>query len=325
MTATPLALLLSAITLGAVTGITAPAVGSAFEDLIDLTIFVLLVMLFLPLTSEHMRHAVRNLRFTSVAWVTNFLIAAPLGAFLAWAFLNGHPAAMAGLIIYFAAPCTDWYLAFTKLAGGATAEGAALIPVNLATQALLFPVIVWFAADEATGMTLGAFAETLAIWFALPLAVAGVLRAAITFTKRAAAFHLQSDRLALAVLTLLVFEIFAAHTPAIVETVSVVPVTLAAVAVFFLSMLAISVTLGRAAHLPQPERTALTMTASARNAPLMLALTMAALPDQPVMYAVIVTAMLAEFPHLSLLAHALRRRRRDAAGADAAAPRTRVH
>ena len=49
------------------------------------------------------------------------------------------------------------------------------------------------------------------------------------------------------------------------------------------------------------------MTTSARNAPLMLAVTAVALPDQPVVHAAIILGMLIEFPHLTVLTHLLRR------------------
>jgi ACR3 family arsenite efflux pump ArsB len=52
----------------------------------------------------------------------------------------------------------------------------------------------------------------------------------------------------------------------------------------------------------------LTMTTSARNAPLMLAVTAVALPGQPVLHAAIVLGMLVEFPHLTALVHLFRRR-----------------
>jgi len=49
------------------------------------------------------------------------------------------------------------------------------------------------------------------------------------------------------------------------------------------------------------------MTIAARNAPLMLAVTMVALPDQPLIYAAIVIGMLLEFPHLTALQRVLMR------------------
>ena len=52
------------------------------------------------------------------------------------------------------------------------------------------------------------------------------------------------------------------------------------------------------------------MSSAARNAPLMLAVTMAALPDQPLIYAALVIGMLVEFPHLTALRRLLLSARR---------------
>jgi arsenite transporter len=53
----------------------------------------------------------------------------------------------------------------------------------------------------------------------------------------------------------------------------------------------------------------LTFTVSARNAPLMLAITAMSFGEQPVLLAAIVVGMLLEFPHLTALTWLLRRRR----------------
>lgn len=47
------------------------------------------------------------------------------------------------------------------------------------------------------------------------------------------------------------------------------------------------------------------MSLAARNAPLMLAVTMAAIPNQPLIYAALVIGMLVEFPHLTVLQRVL--------------------
>ncbi|MFN3600938.1 MAG: hypothetical protein ACK4UY_06055 [Dietzia sp.] len=80
------------------------------------------------------------------------------------------------------------------------------------------------------------------------------------------------------------------------------------VLLFFVLVYLLGEAVARYFQLSHPEHALLTMTTSARNAPLMLAVTTIALPDQPVIAAAIVIGMLAEFPHLILLTHLLRRR-----------------
>ena len=76
---------------------------------------------------------------------------------------------------------------------------------------------------------------------------------------------------------------------------------LLAVFTFFLLTFLLGEGLSRLFRLRYPEHALLTMTTTARNAPLMLAVTMAALPEQPLVYAALVIGMLMEFPHLTAL------------------------
>ncbi|WP_353428968.1 MULTISPECIES: hypothetical protein [Paracoccus] len=62
-------------------------------------------------------------------------------------------------------------------------------------------------------------------------------------------------------------------------------------------------------RLPDPQQALLAMTTAARNAPLMLAVTAVAIPDQPSTLATIVIGMLVEFPHLTALKQVLLARR----------------
>jgi len=66
----------------------------------------------------------------------------------------------------------------------------------------------------------------------------------------------------------------------------------------------------RLAALSYPRSALLAMTTAARNAPLMIGLTSAALPHQPLVTTAIVVGMLVEFPHLLAVRHLLLRRRR---------------
>lgn len=61
-------------------------------------------------------------------------------------FLSGQSLLFTGLVIYFLAPCTDWFLGFTRLAKGDTALGSVLVPINMITQLLLYPVYLHLSA-----------------------------------------------------------------------------------------------------------------------------------------------------------------------------------
>jgi predicted Na+-dependent transporter len=66
--------------------------------------------------------------------------------------------------------------------------------------------------------------------------------------------------------------------------------------------------LARRFELTRPQHVLLAMTTTARNSPLMLGLATIFLPDQPMVYAVLIIGMLVEFPHLTFLTRVFRGR-----------------
>ncbi|GGC75391.1 hypothetical protein IEU95_01080 [Hoyosella rhizosphaerae] len=304
------AILLAAIGIGLIIGAFTPGFGSVIEGRLDITIFLLIVLLFLPINVESALSAVRNIRFTAIAWVANFLVVAPLGVAIAWLTLNGHPLAMAGLMIYFIAPCTDWFLAFTRLAGGDAALAATLIPINIVTQIALFPVVAYFSTSNTTAFDGSSLVEMLLWWFAVPILVATAIRRGVRLTLGAA----QTARVVSVaesvvpfVLGVMIVQIFAGNLDSVVAERALLPLAAVAIVAFFALSFGLSQLAWKAFSLNHAERAALTMTTSARNAPLMLALTVAAIPDQPLVYSIIILGMLLEFPHLTAVSHYLRK------------------
>ncbi|MEM6588267.1 MAG: bile acid:sodium symporter, partial [Pseudomonadota bacterium] len=137
------ALCLGAIALGAILGLGTPAVGQGMAAGIDPTLLLLVGLLFFELRLRSVVTGLGNLRFIGLAWAANFMIVPLIALAVASLFLSGQPLLYTGLLIYFLAPCTDWFLSFTRMARGDTALGAALLPINMVTQLLLLPVWLW--------------------------------------------------------------------------------------------------------------------------------------------------------------------------------------
>ena len=74
-----------------------------------------------------------------------------------------------------------------------------------------------------------------------------------------------------------------------------------AVFTFFLFTTLVGETLAIWLRLPRAQQVVLAMTTTARNTPLMLGVAAVALPNQPLVYAILITGMLIEFPHLTAL------------------------
>ncbi|MEO0426068.1 MAG: arsenic resistance protein [Pseudomonadota bacterium] len=295
------ALFIVAIALGAVLGLLDPALGGAVSQGIDPTLLAIVGLLFFEVRLRSVTAALTNLRFIALAWSVNFLVVPLVGYGIASLFMSGQPLLYTGLLIYFLAPCTDWFLAFTRMARGNTALGAALLPINLLTQLLLFPVWLWIFTRHTGVVDFEAIPDIMLQWFLLPFLLAQTARWLMARLLRPAVFERICDGVGFLIPLLtaaLILQIFAAHAPTVASHLDAFALSLLAIFTFFVVIFAVGEGLTRLFDLPYPDQALLTITTAARNAPLMLAVTAIAIPDQPLIYATLVIGMLVEFPHL---------------------------
>ncbi|KJQ54845.1 arsenic resistance protein [Microbacterium sp. SA39] len=303
-------LFLVAIATGSLLGAFAPAAATRVSAFADPLILVLVGALFFTLRLDGLSSLRRAPRTMLLALGMNFLIV-PLVALVLTALLPGE-ALRLGVLIYCLAPCTDWFLGFTRLAGGDTTTGAALIPVQLVLQLLLYPVWLGLFAGEHVDTVLTTAAPTLLTWFVLPAAIGLGARLVLHLTIAAIArsrIAAGVDRAIPAIIAAVIAAIFAGNVGTILADPASFAWVLVVVFLFFVVIYALGEGVRILFRLRPAEHALLTMTTSARNAPLMLAVTTIALPDEPLVHAAIVLGMLIEFPHLSILTLLLRRRR----------------
>ena len=307
---TPL-LLPVAIFAGLALGTFLPGISESISMWIDLSVLILLFLLFFEIRFDPIPEISENRSFICLVWVTNFLIV-PLFAWgIATLFFKGQPALFAGLLLYMLFPCTDWFLAFTRIAKGDVALGSVLMPINLISQLLLFPVYVSFLIGLQSDFNLSSIWPTFGQWFLLPFISAMVIRYLISrfLSPPRLDFFLKFSGTAIPwVLAGLVFCIFSAHTSQLLSYPRVFALVLLAVFLFFLFTWFIGEFLARRFQLTRPQHVLLAMTTTARNSPLMLGLATIVLPNQPMVYAVLILGMLVEFPHLTLLSNLFKRR-----------------
>ncbi|MEM8538015.1 MAG: arsenic resistance protein [Pseudomonadota bacterium] len=305
------ALFLGAIVLGAVLGLSLPNGAEQFSQGIDLTLLFMIFLIFFELRFDAVLRAFGHVRFLAIAWSANFLIMPVIGLGIASLFLPIEQLLFVGLMIYFLAPCTDWFLGFTRLAKGDTELGAALIPINMISQLLLFPFWLWLLTKDAGLVAFDAIPNMLLEWFIIPLLAAQAARLAIertASTRWADRLLTWSGILMPLVLAVLIVQIFATHILSITAEPVIFAMVVAAVCLFFAATLIAGEGLSRLGGLTYPQQALLSMTMAARNAPLMLAFTALVMPDQPLVLAVIVSAMLIEIPLLTVLKRWLLRR-----------------
>ena len=300
-----------AILAGLAVGTFLPGISDSKSMWIDPLVLILLFLLFLEIRFNPIPEISKNRSIICLVWVTNFLIV-PLFAWgIATLFFKGQPALFAGLLLYMLFPCTDWFLAFTRIAKGDVALGSVLMPINLISQLLLFPVYVSFFIGLQSDFNLSSIWPTLGQWFLLPFISAMVIRYLVSrfLSPPRFDFFLKLTGSAIPwVLAILVFCVFSAHTSQLVSYPKVFPLVLLAVFLFFVSTWFLGELLARRFELTRPQHVLLAMTTTARNSPLMLGLATIVLPDQPMVYAVLIIGMLVEFPHLTFLTRVFRGR-----------------
>lgn len=306
-------LFIGAMVLGAALGLFAPNTAERAAAFTDTALLALIALIFFELRLGDLARAFGNFKFLGLAWAANFLVIPLIGFAIASLLFGGQPLLFAGLMIYFLAPCTDWFLGFTKMAGGNTELGAALIPVNLISQLALFPLWLWLFTPATGLVDLAAVPALLLEWFLLPLILAQLVRFALMRALPGRAFDALlswASPLTSLALSLVIVLLFASHIGAILGEASVLASVAMGVVLFFALTLLAGRAIAALGKLRHPDRVLLAMTMAARNAPLMLALTAVAIPDQPLVLAIIVFGMLVEIPLLTLLRQLLLRAQR---------------
>lgn len=268
----------------------------------------LVTLLFFGVRFGALVQAAGRIRFIAIALFTNFVLIPLLGYGVASVMMAGQPLVMLGLLIYFVAPCTDWFLAFTRMSGGNVALGTALIPLNMGLQLLLYPLYLGLFTRHSAHIEPSVIGDTLLHWFLAPLLIGVLTHALLRRVLGAARFERVLAGAARATswfVACLVMEIFASNIGVILLHADVFARLLLSVFIFFAATFLLGEAISRLCGLAYPERALLTMTTAARNAPLMLAVTTAAIPGQPLVYAALVLGMLVEFPHLTALLNLL--------------------
>ncbi|MEM6523262.1 MAG: bile acid:sodium symporter [Bacteroidota bacterium] len=298
-------LLVVAIVVGSLTGL-----FTSFDTpLVDFFIIAMLFFLFYNISWAGFFNGVKNRKYIAIALVSNF-VAIPIIAFVLSTFVVGNSSAIfVGLIIYLVAPCTDWYLGFTKLANGDVEANSALLPFNLLAQILLLPVYLYVFTANRIGIPFEAFFDVLVYWVFLPFASAQILRVLVKKFKPAILEKSNSlaELLVLIAIILLVFSIFNSNVESLITNTAVLPKVFVVILTFFIATFFFARFISRKLAFPKKEEISLTMTTAARNAPLMLVISLIFFPQESLIHLVLVIGMLVEFPHLITITHLLKR------------------
>ncbi|MEM6642296.1 MAG: bile acid:sodium symporter [Bacteroidota bacterium] len=298
-------LLILAIIAGSLTGL-----FTSYEaSLTDFFIIAMLFLLFYNMSPADFFEGIKNKKYIGIALLSNFVII-PIIAYLACTvFVDKSSVIFSGLIIYLVAPCTDWFLGFTKLAKGDVKVNSALLPLNLLLQFLFLPVYLHLFTSNRMAVPMEVFLEVFIFWVLLPFLAAQITRWIVQKFAKGLLVRTNAvvEILLPITIVLLVFTIFNSNVESVLENVAILPKVFVVIVTFFIATFFVSRFIARRSTFSRGKEISLIMTTAARNAPLMLLVSLLFFPDQPLIHLILVIGMLVEFPHLITITYLLKR------------------
>lgn len=288
------ALYLGALAVGALAGLTLPAanvpIAAGAAALINPALGLLLYATFLSIPLAHLGAAMRDWRFLAAVLAVNFVLVPPV-AYLLTRPLEPQPGLLFGALLVLLAPCVDYVIAFTGLAGGAKDRLLAAAPLLLLAQFAALPPLLWlFAGHDAV-----AHLDPAPFWHALlTLIVLPLIAAAATqvLAERGGPFALPATRLtsvtlgAMVPLMMLVLAaVVASQIAGVASELDALAGLLPIYAGFAVVMVALGPAVGRVLHrapgfhaagFDLPARRALVFTGVTRNSLVVLPIALAA-------------------------------------------------
>ncbi|MDN5821314.1 MAG: arsenic resistance protein, partial [Brachybacterium sp.] len=242
--------------------------------------------------------ALRDGRFLLTLLAVNFLVV-PV---IVWALtrsLAHSPELLIGALLVLLAPCIDYVIVFTALAGGAHERLLAATPLLMLAQFLALPVLVpLLSGGTAVGMIEpGPFLRALVLLVLLPLLAAAPLQ------RLAPRLDLSPAMVPLMVLVL--FTVVASQTPRVLGAGTVLLDLVPVYVGFLVLATAAGILAARLARLETPSARALTFSAATRNSLVVLPLALA-MPS-PLVPAAVVTQTLVELLGMVALVRVLPR------------------
>lgn len=300
-------LYLGALGLGVFVGLVTPAPARGLAPAIDPALMALLYVTFLGVPFLEVRRACTDVRFLGALVAVNLLLV-PLVVLVLTRVVAHDEALLLGALLVLLAPCVDYVIVFTRLAGGDAARLVAASPLLMALQMVLIPVAVPLIADRDAwaGIDPAPFVRALLLLVVVPLALAVLTQAAAgsSALRRGADAVTRAGEAAMVPLMMLVLGLVAAsQTPAVAAELPRLVLLEPVYAAFFAVMVPLGALVGRLARLGTAPRRALALSGATRNSLVVLPLALAV--PIPLVAAAVVTQTLVELLCMTIAVRAV--------------------
>jgi ACR3 family arsenite transporter len=293
-------LYLGALLVGGAVGVAGAAVPGAGDGLAAAVNPVLALLLYATFLGIPLRGALATLRdgtFLVTVAVVNFVLVPPV-VWLVTRLVADDGVLLVGALFVLLAPCVDYVIVFTGLAGGAADRLLAAAPLLMLAQMALLPVFLWIFLGAGTVAEIdpAPFVEAFIVLVLLPLCAAALTQAVPGRAGRRVRSVVGGAMVPLMMLTLavVVASQFAELNRAWSSVFRVVPVYV----LFAVAMTAVGWVVGRVAGRVSgadvPAQRAVVFTGVTRNSLVVLPLVLALPAGYGVAPLVVVTQTLVE-------------------------------
>ncbi|WP_062189433.1 arsenic resistance protein [Streptomyces sp. AVP053U2] len=269
----------AAMAAGALVGWANPAGGPGLEHAIYPVLGALLYVTFLQVPAAELVRSLRAGRFLAAALVVNFVVV-PLVVAAMFVFLPDDQAVRLGVLLVLLAPCVDYVIVFSGLAGGSSRRLLAATPLLLLAQMVLLPgfLFLFMGSGLAEVVEVGPFVEAFVVLIVLPLALAWLTQG---WAARRAAGQKVADAMGTTMVPLMaatLLTVVASQVPEVNDSLTDVARVVPFYALFLAVMAFAGLAVARLFRLDVPASRAIVFTGATRNSLVVLPLALA-LPD----------------------------------------------
>ena len=288
-------LYLLALAVGVVVGLAAPASAPAFEIAINPVLIVLLYATFLAVPFSAIGVSLRDTNFLLSVVVLNFVLV-PIVVFALTRFVASNEAVLVGILLVLLAPCIDYVIVFSGLAGAASQRLLAAAPLLMLLQIAFLPLYLWLfvGPDLVKIIDVAPFVEAFVLLIALPLTSAAatqwLARRTRLGTRIMDAMAAAMVPIMMATLAVVVASQVDAVRSEASQLIAAVPIFVA----FLVVMAVVGLATSRITRQDVPATRALIFSGATRNSLVVLPLALALPPALSLAAVVVVTQTLVE-------------------------------
>lgn len=261
---------------GAVLGLSAPSLAGPAESAINPVLALLLYVTFLGIPFAQIGDAVSDWRFLTTVLAVNF-VAVPVVVFGVSRIVAQDRPLLVGVLFVLLAPCIDYVIVFSGLAGGAKDRLLAAAPLLMLVQIVALPAFLWLfvGADVVRTIEFGPFVEAFAFIIVAPLVLAAATQWWAGRTARGAAFEAAALAAMVPTMVLTLVVVVMSQIAGVRGELSSLLITIPVYVLFAAVMLVVGAVAGRIAGLDVPGRRSIVFSGVTRNSLVVLPLVLA--------------------------------------------------